>query len=105
MRRVIIESPYAGDLARNEAYLIRCFRDAITRGEVPLASHLLYTRVLNDAIQSERLLGIQLGYSWWPFAESIVFYTDYGMSNGMQMAYDKALAERKPYEFRVIGIN
>ena len=42
MRRVIVESPYAGDVERNIAYVRAAMRDCLMRGEAPLASHLLY---------------------------------------------------------------
>ena len=44
MRRVIIESPYAGFVKRNEDYARECLRDSLMRGEAPIASHLLYTQ-------------------------------------------------------------
>jgi hypothetical protein len=44
MRRVIIESPYSGDVETNVAYARAALRDCLSRGEAPLASHLLYTQ-------------------------------------------------------------
>ena len=60
MRRVIIESPYAGDVDVNVAYARRAMRDALQRGESPIASYLLLTHpgVLDDAIPDERRRGI-----------------------------------------------
>ena len=61
MRRIIIESPYRGDdvraTNRNVTFARACMRDALLRGEAPLASHLLYTQhgVLNDRDLKERL--------------------------------------------------
>jgi hypothetical protein len=43
MRRVIIESPYTGDVDVNVAYARRAMRDALQRGESPIASYLLLT--------------------------------------------------------------
>jgi len=104
---VIVESPYAGDIERNTIYARRALRDCITRGEAPLASHLLYTQpgVLNEFDPAERQLGIQLGYAWMQWADKVVFYTDYGMSPGME----KALVQATEYEVlvvhRQIGLN
>lgn len=42
MRRVIVESPYAGDVIRNVEYARAAMRDCLQRGEAPFASHLLY---------------------------------------------------------------
>lgn len=99
-RRVIIESPYAGDVPGNTAYLKRCLRDSIARGEVPFASHGLYPNCLNDLLVSERIIGIKLGYEWWDVADAIVFYLDRGVSNGMYMALQRAEALGKTIETR-----
>jgi hypothetical protein len=40
---VILESPYAGHVHRNKAYLQLCIRDCIARGEAAFASHQMYT--------------------------------------------------------------
>ena len=42
MRLVIIESPYAGDIEANVVSARACVRDSLSRGEAPIASHLLY---------------------------------------------------------------
>lgn len=60
---VIIESPFAGEVEENIKCARQCLRDSILRGEVPFASHLLYTQegVLDDDDPYERELGINLG--------------------------------------------
>ena len=40
MKRVIIESPYSGDIPRNLLYARLCVFDCLQRGEAPYASHL-----------------------------------------------------------------
>ena len=82
----IIESPYAGEFERNRIYLGRAIRHAISLGEVPFASHGFFTWVFDDRDPASRKLGIQLGYYFWPHAEKVVFYMDYGESNGMEQA-------------------
>jgi len=78
MKRIIIESPYAGDVERNEKYARECMKDCLNRGESPMVSHLLFTQVLNDNIPYERELGINAGLAWLTAAEKHVFYIDYG---------------------------
>ena len=104
MKRVIIESPYAGDIERNVKYARLCLKDSLNRGEAPIASHLLYTQegVLDDTIPEERILGIDAGLAWKSVAEKHVFYTDYGMSNGMQYAWDYAVEQSIVVEERKI---
>lgn len=88
MKRVILESPYAGDIERNTRYARACVKDCLIRDEAPIASHLLYTQpgILDDSVPHERGLGILAGLAWSAVAEHIVFYTDLGMSSGMQEA-------------------
>jgi hypothetical protein len=88
MRRVILESPYAGDVEANVAYARACLRDCLERGEAPIASHLLYTQpgVLVDGDPFERKWGIDAGLVWSDQAQAAVFYVDRGWSAGMRIA-------------------
>lgn len=88
MIKVILESPYAGDIERNVKYARMAVRDSLLRGESPIASHLLYTQegILNDEVPEERQLGINAGLAWKDVAIKHVFYIDYGYSRGMIQA-------------------
>lgn len=105
MKLVILESPYAGDIARNIEYARRCMRDCIDRGEAPIASHLLYTQqgILDDKVETERILGIHMGLLWAQKADYAIFYTDLGMSTGMKQAVERYDQTGLLYEFRRIG--
>ncbi len=107
MKRVIIESPYAGDVERNLTYLRRCMSDCLKRNEAPFASHGLYTQpgVLDDADPVERELGIHAGFAWQNVAHVIAVYTDYGISGGMQYGIDHAVGSGCTIEYRTIGEN
>lgn len=85
MKRVIVESPYAGDVELNLRYLRACLADCLKRGEAPFASHAIYTQpgVLDDTKPEERDLGIRAGFAWRTMADATVVYTDLGMSRGM----------------------
>ena len=86
MLRVIIESPYAGNILLNEIYGELAMQDCLVNyNESPYASHLLYTRkfVLHDDIPEERKLGIKAGFFWRDVADKTVFYADLGMTDGM----------------------
>lgn len=104
MKRVILESPYAGDVEANVRYARACLRDSLMRGEAPIASHLLYTQegVLNDDDAAERQQGIDAGLAWGCLAQASVVYVDLGVSAGMR--YGIAAAERAgvPIEYRSI---
>jgi hypothetical protein len=105
MRRVIIESPYAGDVDRNLRYLRACMRDCLQRGEAPYASHGLYTQpgVLDDNEPDERRLGIDAGFAWWMAADAIVIYADLGISPGMKAAINRAIDIGCTVERRTLG--
>lgn len=104
MRLVILESPYAGDVEANVAYARACVRDALSRGEAPIASHLLYTQpgVLRDDIPHERQWGIDAGLAWKRVAHASVVYTDRGITKGMEYGIEAAKASGIPVEFRKI---
>lgn len=90
MRLVIVESPYAGDIDRNVAYARAALADCLHKGEAPIASHLLYTQpgVLDDGIPGERALGIKAGLAWARVADTVVVYTDLGVTPGMTIGIE-----------------
>ena len=121
MRRIILESPFAGAsrlpawmpgifhrIARKHAehanvrYARACLRDALARGDAPLASHLLYTQpgVFNDDNPAERQWGIDAGLTWCPTASASVVYTDRGITEGMRSGIAAAQRAGIPIEYR-----
>lgn len=104
-RLVIVESPFAGDVAANIEYGRRCLRDSLARGEAPIASHLLYTQdgVLDDDDPAERRAGIEAGLAWHRVADAAVVYTDRGISAGMWWGIITACSAGVPIEYREIG--
>ncbi len=107
MRRVILESPFAGEIERNIEYARACVRDSVLRGEAPIASHLLFTQpgILDDGEPNERALGIAAGLAWLSAADAMVVYTDRGVSGGMRAAIEIAERNRCPIEYRLITDN
>lgn len=102
MRRVVLESPYAGDVEENVKYARACVRDCLLRGEAPIASHLLYTQpgILRDEVPEERQHGIDAGLAWGCVAEATVLYTDRGISRGMRYGIANAEKAGRPVEYR-----
>ena len=100
MRRVVVESPYAGDVEANVRYALLCIRDSLARGEAPIASHLLYPRVLDDDNPSQRELGIKAGLTWYEVADACVVYTNLGISSGMERGMKEAARCGVPIEKR-----
>lgn len=113
-RPVIIESPFKGTDSVTEdehrAYLERCIKECILRGETPYASHKMLTDALDDSDPGQRRIGINAGLA---MAECLlktgkaypVFYVDYGMSDGMKLAEEKYRKMDVTYFSRTIGKN
>jgi hypothetical protein len=104
MHLVILESPFAGNVEANTNYARACLKDSLSRGEAPIASHLLYTQegVLNDDIPHERQWGIDAGLAWRVRADKSVVYIDRGISGGMQYGIKAAKDAGVPVEYRSI---
>ncbi len=108
MIKVIIESPYAGDIDRNITYARRLIHDClVNHNQAPIASHLLYTQpgVLDDNIPEERELGIKAGLTWGDHATFTVVGTDYGITEGMKHGMARANLDGRRIVYRKIGVN
>lgn len=105
MTRVILESPYTGDVDRNVKYALRALYNSLLLGEAPIASHLLYTQVLDDNDPVDRSIGINAGMAWSDLCDYVVVYTDYGISNGIKNAIEIHESLGKRIEYRKIGEN
>ena len=104
MKRVIVESPYAGDIKLNEKYARAALRDCLLRGEAPYASHLLYTQpgVLSDSDSDERQHGIDAGLAWGKVADAVVVYTDLGISKGMKYGIEVHAKAGRTIKYRTL---
>lgn len=89
MRRVVIESPFAGaerdEQARHVHYARQCVRHSLSLGEAPIASHLLHTQrgILRDGVPEERRQGIAAGHAWIKVTDAVILYVDFRISRGM----------------------
>lgn len=101
--RVMIESPYAGDIACNIAYAQMAVQHSLSLGEAPFAMHLLYPQVLRDEVPEERELGISCGLAWLAKADLVAFYIDLGTSAGMIEAHSFCRHHSIPMTFRSIN--
>lgn len=109
MKRVLVESPYAGptpaDIEKNKKYLNSCLLECLLRGEAPFASHKIYTQpgILRDEVPAERQWGIDAGLYVGKVAEATIVYEDKGMSGGMKYGIANAEAASRPIEFRKLS--
>ncbi len=107
MKLVVIESPLAGDLKRNQRYARLCLLDCFRRGEAGFAGHLLFTQVLDDKNSAARELGIKAHVAWGSVADVCAVYTDIGISDGMQIGIDAhpEAEEKGALEYRKLPPN
>ena len=61
MKLVYICSPYAGDIESNVRFAKAACRYAAEQGCAPVASHLIYPQILDDAVPAQRETGIRMG--------------------------------------------
>lgn len=99
-----IESPFSaptrGGIVRNVYYTMLAVRDSLERGEVPYASHLFYTQMLDDNTPHERQLGIDAGLIIGRLAELTAVYVDLGVSRGMEYGIESAKKAGRSVEIR-----
>jgi hypothetical protein len=121
MRRVIVESPFAGrggswsylepesqarsqfvsrnDAKLNLAYAKSLCRYLALRGDAPYASHVFATQFLNDELPEERICGIELGLFWGVCAQVSVVGVDRGLTRGMCQGIEHAKRDGRAIEW------
>lgn len=97
---VAVESPFGSPDAwvveANKAYARACMRWCLLVGLVPLASHLLYTQMLDDQDPEERRIGIEAGLTVNRHAVCTLAFCDRGLSKGMILGIKRSLSESRP---------
>jgi len=75
----------------NLDYAREALKDAVvTRGEVAVAPHLLYTQILDDMIPSEAAVGMRIGLRLLTQCDILAVYQDRGISEGMKREIELA---------------
>lgn len=80
---VYIASPYAGDVGANVTFAKAACRYAMDQGCTPVAVHLLYPQMLDDAVPAEREAGIRMGLRVLESCDELWLCGE-RMSHGMQ---------------------
>lgn len=102
MKRVLVASPYAGDIEANTLYAQKAMDDSLSRGEAPFVSHLLYPQVLRDEDPVARETAMQAGLEWLRTAEILAVYVDRGISPGMEQELEFAKKYGNVIELRSV---
>ena len=104
-RKVYIASRFAGDVKRNTADAVMYCRVAVRKGYIPVASHLMYPRVLDDRDSNERQLGLLFGQALLAVCDEVWFIGPKAkdgkieMSDGMKAEYREAMRLKKKIRF------
>ena len=86
MRRLVVESPLAGDTVRNFRFLLWCLRALWVQDKTyGIASHLINPFFMDDSVPEEREAGINNVWVWSGEAVHVRFM-DLGESTGMRLA-------------------
>ena len=104
---VLLESPYYSEdesvMKENVKFAEACMRNSLMRGEAPMASHLLYTRVLDE--DGERSIGMSAAMSWQTVVDKLVVYSDRGITDGMTESINLAVKKGLRIEYRTLYDN
>lgn len=101
-KRVIMESPFAGDVKNNVRYAKISMLDLSLLEYAPSASHLMYTQMLDDTIEADRNQGIDKGLDIAHNIDTIV-RVDRGYSNGIKYGVIRAEKEGRNISFSTIS--
>lgn len=102
--KVIIETPYAGNIELNVEFTKACVRDSlINHNENPQCLHLIYPKIINDDEIGERNLGIDRSFAIHQKANRKVYYLDRGFTDGMKDGFLHSIASGIPVEFRCLS--
>lgn len=89
MKLIYVASPYAGDIETNMEYAKQACRTVMENGNAFFAPHLLYPSILDDAVSSERQLGIDMGLTMLSKCDELWVFGS-RISAGMQVEMEEA---------------
>ena len=89
MKLIYVASPYAGDVEANVEYAKQACRTVMESGNAFFAPHLLYPSILDDAVSSERQLGIDMGLAMLSKCDALWVFGP-RISAGMQAEMEEA---------------
>lgn len=104
MDTVAIVSPYNASTearrTRNVEYARSAAWDALSRGEAPIAIHLVLGDPREEESPEARTLALQASKAILQHVQKVVVYTDLGYSPGMRYEIEEAKRMHKDVEFR-----
>ena len=101
-KMVYVASRYAGDIPANTEAAVRCCRQVIAEGGMPVASHLLYPQILCDDDPAERRMGLAFGLALLRLCDEIWVFGE--PSPGMRQEITEARRLGKPVRYREVPV-
>lgn len=88
MKKTYICSPLRGDYAKNIGMALRYCREVALQGDIPIAPHIYFTQFLDDAIPSERNIGLKFGLELVKLCDMVYVYgkPSEGMKSEIKLA-------------------
>lgn len=96
-RKIYVASKYAGNTVSNTRNAVAYCRQVIDSGYMPVASHLLYPRMLDDNVPEERELGCQFGLALLAVCDELWAFGE--ISSGMEREIEEAKRLRIPVRY------
>lgn len=101
-RKIYVASRYAGDVDANVAAAVTYCRRVIDEGHMPVASHLLYPRILNDKNPKERELGLLFGLALLRMCDEVWVFGEVSQGVAQEIEEAKRLKKQIRY-FEEVG--
>lgn len=106
-KSVIVLTPFMGEDPSKakmfERYAQRAVKDSLNRNEAPLAAQLFFYQFFgSNLVQIERDMGLVSQISWVHKCDRVAVYSDFGITQAMNLVLDVARLKNKPVEFRAI---
>ena len=103
MKKVVLVSPYSGNLNLSVGYAKLCLQDMLEKGEAPIAGHLLFNQpgIFKDNCSlEEQNLKTLASHAWIKGADGIAVYEDFKVTSEMDLAIKVAWAVFTPIVHR-----
>ncbi|MCK9479280.1 MAG: hypothetical protein M0R40_07255 [Firmicutes bacterium] len=95
--KIYVASKYAGDVDTNVTNAIRYCKYVIEKKCIPIASHLTYPTMLNDADPYEREMGLMFGLALLALCDEVWCFGEISQGMEMEIAEAKRLGKKVCY--------
>lgn len=90
MKKIYVISRYAGNVEQNVKNAVKQCKYVMSKGYMPLASHLYFTQLTDDNIPEERRAGLNMGLELLAMCDEAWVFKEDIISPGMHGEIEKA---------------